>query len=186
MSLLGIAWRSIRQRALASCLTALSMGLGVMLVVAVLSIHGVVSESFRSNASLGYNMIVGAKGGKLQLTLNTVYYLSQPVENIPYEYYLEFLSAEQRQREEADPGRIDLKRAGRFGSSIALAIPVYFISKRRGYSGEERASARETVTRFKDASTIEFAMFLTPKGRKEIRMMEMTMTRKEAAALKAA
>ncbi len=124
MSLFGIAWRSIRQRALASFLTALSMGLGVMLVVAVLSIHGVVAESFRSNASLGYNMIVGAKGGKLQLTLNTVYYLSQPVENIPYEYYLEFLSAEQRQREEADPGRIDLKRAGRFGSSVALAIPV--------------------------------------------------------------
>lgn len=124
MSLLGIAWRSIRQRTLASCLTALSMGLGVMLVVAVLSIHGVVSESFRSNASLGYNMIVGAKGGKLQLTLNTVYYLSQPVENIPYEYYLEFLSADQRQREEADPGRIDLKRAGRFSSSIAMAIPV--------------------------------------------------------------
>ncbi len=124
MSLLGIAWRSIRQRTLASLLTALSMGLGVMLVVAVLSIHGVVSESFRSNASLGYNMIVGAKGGKLQLTLNTVYYLSQPVENIPYEYYLEFLTAEQRQREEADPGRIDLERDGRFGRSVALAIPV--------------------------------------------------------------
>jgi len=124
MSLFGIAWRSIRQRLLASCLTALSMGLGVMLVVAVLSIHGVVSESFRSNASLGYNMIVGAKGGKLQLTLNTVYYLSQPVENIPYEYYLEFLTAEQRQREEADPGNIDLKRDGRFGRSVALAIPV--------------------------------------------------------------
>jgi putative ABC transport system permease protein len=124
MSLFGIAWRSIRQRALASFLTALSMGLGVMLVVAVLSIHGVVSESFRSNASLGYNMLVGAKGGKLQLTLNTVYYLSQPVENIPYEYYLEFLTAEQRQREQADPGRIDLKRAGRFGSSVTLAIPV--------------------------------------------------------------
>ena len=65
-----------------------------MLVVAVLSIHGVVSESFRSNASLGYNLIVGAKGGSLQLTLNTVYYLSQPVENLPYEYYLEYLSAD--------------------------------------------------------------------------------------------
>ena len=31
-------------------------------------------------------MIVGAKGGKLQLTLNTVYYLSQPIENMPYDY----------------------------------------------------------------------------------------------------
>src|SRR5690606_25109199 len=39
------------------------------------------------------------KGGKLQLTLNTVYYLSQPVENIPYDLYLEFLPAERRQQE---------------------------------------------------------------------------------------
>jgi C4-dicarboxylate transporter DctM subunit len=34
---------------------------------------------------------------------------------------------------------------------IACAIPVYFISKKRGYSGEERVSVRETLTRFKDA-----------------------------------
>jgi putative ABC transport system permease protein len=96
MSLWKIAWRSIQQRGLASALTGLSMALGVLLVVAVLSIHGVVSQSFKNNSSLGYNLIVGAKGGKMQLTLNTVYYLSQPVENIPYEYFLEFVSAEQR------------------------------------------------------------------------------------------
>jgi putative ABC transport system permease protein len=96
MSLWKIAWRSIQQRGLASALTALSMALGVLLVVAVLSIHGVVSQSFRNNSSLGYNLIVGAKGGKLQLTLNTVYYLSQPVENIPYEYYLEFTGGDER------------------------------------------------------------------------------------------
>ncbi len=124
MSLFGIAWRSIRQRSLASALTSLSMALGVMLVVAVLSIHGVVSQSFRSNASLGYNLIVGAKGGSLQLTLNTVYYLSQPVENIPYEYYLEFLTANRRTQDEADPGEIDLNRDGRFGPYVALAIPL--------------------------------------------------------------
>ena len=94
MSLWKIAWRSIQQRGLASALTALSMALGVMLVVLVLSIHGVVALSFKNNSSLGYNLIVGAKGGKLQLTLNTVYYLSQPVENIRYDYYLEFTRAE--------------------------------------------------------------------------------------------
>lgn len=43
-----------------------------------------------------------------------------------------------------------------------------------------------TVTRIKDDNTIEFEMFLTPKGRKEEKMMEMTMTRKAEAALKAA
>src|SRR6478672_12358430 len=99
MSLFRIAYRSILQRGIASLLTMLSMALGVMLVVAVLSIHGVVSQSFRNNASLGYNMIVGAKGGEEQLTLNTVFYLSKPVENIPYHYYLEFLLKQQRDEE---------------------------------------------------------------------------------------
>jgi hypothetical protein len=47
-------------------------------------------------------------------------------------------------------------------------------------------SARRTVTRIKDSSTIEFEMFLTPKGRKEIKMMEMTITRKVAEVPKAA
>src|SRR5213595_399189 len=102
MSLFRIALRSILQRGVASLLTTFSMALGVMLVVAVLSIHGVVSQSFRNNASLGYNMIVGAKGGQEQLVLNTVFYLSKPVENIPYTYYLEFLKQDERDRLQAD------------------------------------------------------------------------------------
>ena len=96
LDLVKIALRSIQQRGVASLLTIFSMSLGVMLVVTVLTIHGVVDKSFRNNASLGYNVIVGAKGGKEQLTLNTVYYLSRPVENIPYDFYLEFLDREQR------------------------------------------------------------------------------------------
>jgi putative ABC transport system permease protein len=90
MSLFKIAWRSIRQRGLASALTGFSMALGVALVVAVLVIHHVVADSFRRNAGLGYDIIVGAKGGKLQLVLNTVYHLSSPVENIPYSLLKEF------------------------------------------------------------------------------------------------
>jgi putative ABC transport system permease protein len=90
MSLWKIAWRSIQQRALASSLTGISMALGVMLVVAVLVTHGVVNQSFLNNSGLGYNIVVGAKGGRLDLVLNSVYYLAPPVENIPYTYYLEF------------------------------------------------------------------------------------------------
>lgn len=114
MSLWKIAWRSIQQRGLASALTSLSMALGVMLVVAVLLIMGIVSDSFRNNSSLGYNMIVGAKGGRLQLVLNTVYYLSSPVENIPYTFYEQFLDASQRPD----------GRDGQFSKFTAVAIPV--------------------------------------------------------------
>ncbi len=97
MSLWLIAWKSIRQRGLASFLTALSMAIGVALVVMVLTIHGVVAENFKSGSSLGYNMIVGARGGPLQLVLNTVFYLSKPVQTIPYEYYLAFEDAPERE-----------------------------------------------------------------------------------------
>jgi putative ABC transport system permease protein len=94
MSLFKIAWRSIQQRGLASALTGFSMALGVALVVAVLVIHHVVADSFRRNAGLGYDIIVGAKGGRLQLVLNTVYHLSSPVENIPYSLLKEFTEGE--------------------------------------------------------------------------------------------
>jgi putative ABC transport system permease protein len=97
MSLWKIAWRSIEQRGLASTLTGMSMALGVMLVVAVLVIHGVINKSFLNNSSLGYNVLVGAKGGRLELVLNSVYYLARPVENIPYSFYQEFVDGKYKQ-----------------------------------------------------------------------------------------
>ena len=75
------------------------MALGVTLVVTVLAIYGRLSEAFRRNSSFGYNMIVGAKGGSLQLTLNSVYYLSDPIENIPYDYFLEFFPTPERDQQ---------------------------------------------------------------------------------------
>ncbi len=123
MSIIRIAWRSIQQRGLASLLTTISMALGVMLVVSVLLIMGVVSESFRNNSSLGYNMIVGAKGGSLQLVLNTVYHLSKPIENLPYTYYLDFLSADQRPD----------GRDGKFFGAAEFAIPMCMGDYFRGF-----------------------------------------------------
>jgi putative ABC transport system permease protein len=88
MNLVTIAAKSIRQRSLASCLTALSISLGVALMVAVLVINGVVTRMFSQNAT-GFDMILGAKGSPMQLVLNTIYFLDRPIENIPYKYYLE-------------------------------------------------------------------------------------------------
>jgi putative ABC transport system permease protein len=104
MSLWKIAWRSIQQRALVSLLTAVSMGLGVALVVSVLVVYGVVYESFNRGGE-GYNLIIGAKGGKEQLVLNTVFYLSQPIGNIPYSFYEELTE-------------------GKFAADVETAIPV--------------------------------------------------------------
>lgn len=89
MSFWKIAWRNMQQRALASSLTGLSMALGVALMIVVIVIHAVGVRQFSQDAQ-GYHLIVGAKGGKMQLVLNTVYHLSQPIENLHWYYYKEF------------------------------------------------------------------------------------------------
>lgn len=90
MSLWKIAWRNIEQRGLASTLTALSMALGVAVMIAVIVIYGVAVRQFEQNAQ-GYHLIVGGKGGALQLVLSTVYHIGQPLYPIPYSYYQKFL-----------------------------------------------------------------------------------------------
>ncbi|QEG23976.1 ABC transporter permease [Mariniblastus fucicola] len=99
MNLFKIAWRSIQHRGIGSFLTILSMALGIMMVVSVISIHGIVSKSFKNSRTFGYNILVGARGGEYQLTMSSVFFLAPPVENVPYEYYLAFADKEKRQRE---------------------------------------------------------------------------------------
>ncbi len=128
MSLIQIAWRNFWHRSLSSILTTLSLALGVGLVVLVLSIYGVVSEAFTRNASVGYNLVVGPEGSKLQLTLNSVYYLSQPIENLPYTMYMEFFDqlarAEMVQKYGGDPKLGE--RDGKYAAHVAggYAIPL--------------------------------------------------------------
>lgn len=114
MNLLGIAWRNIRQRPLTSALTAVSLALGVALVVATLVTGAIVQRAFESGAGLGYNMIVGAKGSPLQLVLNTVYFISKPIENVGWDFYEEFLPAARR----ADG--VD----GKYAASTGVAVPT--------------------------------------------------------------
>ncbi|MEN6405093.1 MAG: ABC transporter permease [Thermoguttaceae bacterium] len=104
MSLWKVAWRSIRQRSLVSTLTVLSMALGVALVVGVLVVYGVVYQSFHRGGE-GYDLIIGAKGGREQLVLNTVFYLSQPIGNIPYSFYEELTE-------------------GKYAADVETAVPV--------------------------------------------------------------
>lgn len=88
MNLATIAWKSIRQRGVASSLTGLSVALGVMLMVAVLVMYSIVDRAFSQN-SVGYQLIVGPKGSDLDLVLSTVYHIRPPIENLPYRYYKE-------------------------------------------------------------------------------------------------
>ena len=84
MNVFKIAWRSIQHRGLGSLLTIISMALGVMMVVTVLTVHGMVSRAFNDNSNFGYNILVGARGGEVQLAFSSVYYLTSPVETVSY------------------------------------------------------------------------------------------------------
>jgi putative ABC transport system permease protein len=114
MPLWKMALRSIQQRGTASVLTMISMALGVALITAVMVCRGTIDQSFR-NAASGYNIIVGAKGGALELTLNTVYHIGRPIENIPWEYYKRF------------------KPGGEFAEYVDTAIPVCMGDNYEGY-----------------------------------------------------
>jgi putative ABC transport system permease protein len=138
MSLWKIAWRSIQQRSLASTLTAISMALGVALVVTVLVLHDVIDQSFRRGAQ-GYDMIVGAKGGQLELVLSTAYNIGRPIENIPYNYYEELL-----------PG-------GRFAAQVETAIPVCLGDSYEGFLVIGTLPERFTKLHYLDGRNYEFA-----------------------------
>ena len=122
MNTLTIAWKSIKERRLASSLTALSVALGVTLLVSVLVINGIIDKMFNQTAS-GYDLVVGAQGSKLQLILSTVFRVGAPIENLPYRYYKEI--KKDPRIEEAIPFAIgDVTQKG--GFPIVGTIPRYF------------------------------------------------------------
>ena len=86
MSLLTIAWRFLAGRRVASALTALSVGLGVGLVVAVALLAGSIREGFIEGTT-DYGLIVGAKGSPTQLVLNVLFRMESPTPNISMTTY---------------------------------------------------------------------------------------------------
>ncbi len=86
MSVFSLVLKNIAQRKFSVFLTAISVALGVALITATLDIKRQVEEKF-SQTSVGYELIVGAKGSPLQLVLNTVYHLGNPTGNLPYSTY---------------------------------------------------------------------------------------------------
>ncbi len=86
MNLVKIVIKNMRQRALATWLTGASVMLGVALAVAILLIKQGVQQRFEQG-TLGYEMVVGAKGSPLQLVLNVVYNLDISPGNISWKLF---------------------------------------------------------------------------------------------------
>jgi putative ABC transport system permease protein len=138
MPLWKIAYRSIQFRSLSSILTAFSMSLGVALIVTVLVIHGVLSDSFNKSAQ-GYDLIVAGKGSPLDVVLSTVFYLRPPVGDVPDSYLKQFTTGGYRHLvEEAIPVSIGHHFRG---ATIVGTTPDFF-SKLR-FMGDKKYSCTE-------------------------------------------
>ncbi|MBC8108496.1 MAG: ABC transporter permease [Anaerolineae bacterium] len=86
MNVFQLVLKQMRQRALSSWLTMLSVLLGVALAIAIVILRRESAGLF-GQKDFGYDVIVGAKGSPLQLTLNTVYHIDRSPGNISYSIY---------------------------------------------------------------------------------------------------
>ena len=82
--LLHLARRSLTNRLLTTALTVLSIAFSVALLVGVENVRTGMRESF-SNTVSGTDLIVGSRGGTIQLLLYSVFGMGSPVANITHE-----------------------------------------------------------------------------------------------------
>jgi len=86
MYTLKLVWRSLRNRRLTATLTVLSIALSVALLLGVEKLRVGARQSFTNTISKT-DLIVGAKGGTIQLLLYSVFRLGSATDNISYETY---------------------------------------------------------------------------------------------------
>ena len=86
MTILAIALKYLRGRLLASALTAVSIALGVGLVIASMLVAKGIKEGFIAGAT-DFNLVVGAKGSPTQLVLAVVFRMDVATPNIEYTIY---------------------------------------------------------------------------------------------------
>jgi putative ABC transport system permease protein len=96
MNLFQIVTKNMRQRALSTWLTLLSVMLGVGLAIAIM-VMGRETDALFGQKNFGYDILVGKKGSALQLTINTVYHMDVSPGNIPFGVYGRLISGDLHQ-----------------------------------------------------------------------------------------
>jgi putative ABC transport system permease protein len=86
MNFFQLVLKQMRQRALSSWLTTLSVLLGVALAIATLLVQRE-GQSLFGQTEYGFDVLVGAKASPTQLVLNTVYHIDRSPGNISYSVY---------------------------------------------------------------------------------------------------
>ena len=90
MNIFSLVLKQMRQRALSTWLTLLSVTLGVALAITILVLYREAGHLF-GQTDYGFDVLVGKKGSSTQLVMNTVYQLDVSPGTIPHSFYLDML-----------------------------------------------------------------------------------------------
>jgi putative ABC transport system permease protein len=139
MTLLSLAWASLRNRAVATALTVISIALSVALLVGVEQIRAGARESFSGTISQ-VDLIGGPRAGTVSLLLYTVFRMGAPLNNIKYETWEHF---------DKHP-------------AVAWTIPLTFGDSHKGYRVVGTNDSFYANYRFRRTRQIEFAQGAKP------------------------
>lgn len=148
MNLFQLVLKQMRQRALGTWLTLLSVVLGVALATAVLLVRRG-SERLFGQTEYGYDIIVGTRGSPLQLTVNTVYHLDKSAANIEYNVYEALAHPRHPQAKIAVPYAVGDTYQRR---PIVATLPKLF-----GFDDEGKPMAPERVLEYRPGRRYELA-----------------------------
>ena len=158
-TLFGLAWKSLLNRRLTAGLLVASVAMSVMLLVAVDRIRTETKTSFVNTIS-GVDLVVGARGGPLNLLLYAVFRVGDATSNISWESY-QLVAA---RPEVAWSVPLSLGDAHR-GYRVLGTTDDYFVHYRYGRdralafeTGEPFANAQEAVLGAEVAATLGYAL----------------------------
>ena len=123
MTILTLTVKYLWGRFVASTLTAVSIALGVSLVVASVLLARGIKEGFIAGAT-DYNLVVGAKGSATQLVLGVVFRMDLATPNIPYTIY-EGLREDRRVETAVPIGVGDAYRGFRYVATNSAYFSAY-------------------------------------------------------------
>lgn len=86
MTTLLIVYRSLRQHALSTAVTACSLALAAGLLMTVWVVKTQAQQTF-TQTTAGFDAVLGARGSKLQLVLNAIFHLEASPGNLAWEDY---------------------------------------------------------------------------------------------------
>ena len=158
-TLFGLAWKSLLNRRLTAGLTVASVAMSVALLVAVDRIRAETKASFVNTIS-GVDLVVGARGGPLNLLLYAIFRVGDATSNISWESY-QMIAA---RPEVAWSVPLSLGDAHR-GFRVLGTTGDYFVHYRYGRdralsfnTGKPFANAREAALGAEVAAALNYAV----------------------------